>query len=870
MLNLNLTFVQLHTKIVAALLIVLAMFTVHQDIAQASSWDRCGGAATITGTVLDPEGDPISGIFVTASVGTAITCPGVATDETGTFTITDLPADTWTISFGYYFLSNVEYGSPEPVVVTVADGETVALTEPIQMKPPAAFAQIVLPEIENGLVDSTYHGQIILNPYSPTQNANARCGGVAVYGPATVRQSFITQEIVYIPNLLPGAYCLYVELREEGWESMGQHFGAVYQAPAPRVVEIPADSESVDLGAIALGLPPKRITIRVVDEEGVGAAGVYIRATQSSHFWGAYTDQAGEAHLALSDGSWEVMLESADEIILGDTVSQTISFAANGSVETETAQFQVQRVHSAITGRLVRDDGAPLPDGTEWDRIDITAWAIDESGNYDARIDEGGRFTATVPAGTYKIITYAGRLEALGLFTPVPYTVTVASEQVTAVGDVKMIPAQVTATVQDAEGNPLAETYYRVLASGTPDRLGNTDCTNTFAFKSDFPPRTPVVVYGSGNEDGLLQIGSLPPGEYCLLVRYNISAADSDEYYGRVTSIFTIESEASTVALGTLVAEPRSKRLTGRITQADGTGIPGFPIRAQSNSDRGWASIVTAADGSYELSLEQGAWTISIGDDYPYGPITLNDVTYRNHKWFADGISQTVTFANDEAAETQQLDWPLPDISATIRGVTQTSDGAPITGAADGFVVARMWQQERTIEIYRRVDPATGSYTLPAVEGNWSVQYVNEGPLSTYSRRSERMQVMVGSGETVEQNIPLLSFDATVRGQLLYADGTPVPYGGVYINASSPSLTNIDLSRTVEVINGEFEVNVQTKTQYNIDIGTSIVPNLPPDWRPAQRSIYVMADEPQMITIQLPDILTGMKDRLRMPLFLQP
>jgi len=895
-------FVRLGTMFLATLLIVLAIFTVHHDMAQASSGARCGGAATISGTVLDPDGNPLSGIKVGARIGKNLAgirfqehigenlaCPYVVTDDAGNFTIEDLPADDWTLLFESYFDAEIRYGSPEPFVVTVADGATVTLAEPIQMKPPAAFVQIVTQGTENASPDIPYRGQLVFNPLSPMQgdngqNETANCGTVAFYGPATVREIFYRKETVDIANIAPGTYCMYAELSDSMDRATAQNFGTAYQAPTPRVVEIPADPELVDLGFVEFGQPTKQISVNVVDEEGVGAAGVYVRAThtQNNVSVDAMTDQSGEALLAVSSGSWEVTLRSAPDVDLGDSAPlQVIDFAAESSAETATVQAQGQRIRSAITGRLVQDDGAPLPDDVEWDRLGLDAWSIDESSSYALSLNESGRFSATVPAGTYRIYTYAGRLAKRGLFEPVPFTVTVASEQVTAIGDVRMLPMQITATVQDEGGNPTSKPYYRVIVNGTPDRLGNTDCTNTYAFKDDYPPRTPVVVDGAGDYNGLLQIGSLPTGEYCLIVRYNISSPLSNYYEGRVTSVATITPEESTVDLGMLVAEKRNKSLTGRVTQADGTGIPNFPIRAQSMTDRGWARTVTAADGSYALHLEQGEWTISIGENVLYrrGPITIKNVTYLNRKWFIDNASQTASFANDETAETQQLDWELPDVNAAIRGTIRKPDGTPAIGLDNVLVVAysRQWE----VLLYAHVDPATGSYTLPIVGGEWRVRYENTGEyesadsLPRYGQSSGTVSLTVGNDETFEQDFTMVSLDATIRGQLLNADGSPVAYGVVNLRNRANTSPNAISERQIEVFNGTFEVNVEAGGVYDFNIISTLIPDLPYHSKPEQ-TVTATADEPAMVTIQLPELdaeakeTTETMDFLHLPLMFQP
>lgn len=865
MLNLKPAFVQLGTQIVATLLIVLAMFTVNQDIAQAAESSlvessQCSGTATIYGMVVDPNGNPLADVVVRSRSSTSQVCLTVTTDAAGLFAVENLAAGEWTLSFESGFDAAVRYAEPQSVTVEVADGATITLAEPARMLQPAALVEIVVPDFGDIPPSTDYSGSLQFNPYvldpdSSNQNSaggndEGQCDAVALYGPATVSESFRASGTVYIPEIAPGTYCLYATLQQGITMFHGTRFGALFQPPPPRIVEIPADPELVDLGALAFELAPKRISVRVVDEEGVGAAGAHVSASlvdtpdaTRSVYVTAQTDQTGEVVLAVSDGLWEISVVSSPDVTLTYSPDlpfpapmplRRIFFAADDSTEIGTVQFQGRRLRSLITGRIVQNDGSPVPADADLGLMSIFARGTDIAQRpYQFNLNARGYFSASVLAGTYSVEFTVNSVTSQ-LFAPMPVEVTVADEQILEMGDIKLSRAQVTATVVGIDGVTPTRAHYGIVPIGTADALGNTECSHrsTFAYWPGFlgfPEPGGWIL-----EDGKLGVSNLPTGEYCLFVGYGLHSPQlARDHYRTAAITFTVEADSPTLDLGAIRPTLSNKRLSGRVVQANGAAAAGVTILATGNTNITSAKAVTAEDGTYELYLDRGCWKIRVEDVVSFsssvprdGAACSNSSNSNLPNSFAEGgESVEVTFSDEETAEEHQLDLMIAGADATIRGTVRTPNGTPVGESEDLTVVA--YSAQWKTRVFDLVDPSSGAYELTLPAGDWRVnamrtqETVRADAPSTYAFNTEPVTVTVASSNAVTHDIALPAYSATISGQLLHPDGTPVAYGSVLVQefgevALFDWIVNPNPTRSVEVVNGAFTVNVFAGVEYEI------------------------------------------------------
>lgn len=812
----------------------------------------CEGSATISGTVLDSDGNLASDVYI--SIHTVIDssgpdpmggiwCGEAHLDGDGAFTTVGLAAGTYLL----YFSPSYEYSAdgmvaPEPVIITVADGETAKLDEPVQMVDAQAFVQVIVPGAQPGVLFAS----VLLG----SVNIDGGCNDHLNYSDHLRYYPLLSEDgIAYLDGLTPGDYCMDVEVDLPSMGG-GDSVTIAWMPPPPVLVTILDDANMLDLGQITFIEPTKRIVGSVVDDAGVGIAGVWVDALNEPSTpyngmqLGAVTDETGSFEMLVGGGVWNLNTYVENTVGHIADANRTVIFAADDSAEELIVQFVAQRINSQVSGRLVNADGSPLNVGESMGLIQMGANGIDVEFHGHTEPNQDGTFTMPLLPGTYMVNVYVEPWVFSGLLVPAPFEVTLSEGQTLDLGDIRFSSPQVTAQIVAQDGTTPAAGDYIITSEYDHDGDGVAGCEELGGnFEMPGPATMPDVdsmphpdyisVYGYILETGMMQVGGLPVGDYCLLVTLY---GDGSTYMSPIKETFTIDDESALLDLGTLAPAASTKFVSGRVVKADGTGVAEININASKHNDPygGWAATHTDADGNFTLNLTGGEWGIAIdlystylpGGGHPELDLILSDPHHGTSQiWFTEEAMKLVTFADDATEEAQDVEFTVSEATSTITGMLLKPDGTPATGIG-GEVNAQSELFSHSWAI-GYIDPETASYEVSVVGGEWLVgfnlqsdgygdstgDYVEHGPLVT---------VNVADGSTAQQDFTLQMYDTTIRGTVLNADGSPITYGYAWINSvvdgNDLDATAQYISRYAEIVDGAFEVKVLSGFTYEVGV----------------------------------------------------
>jgi protocatechuate 3,4-dioxygenase beta subunit len=299
---------------------------------------------------------------------------------------------------------------------------------------------------------------------------------------------------------------------------------------------------------------------------------------------------------------------------------------------------------STLSGRVIGDDGAPLPDSEV--RIAIAA---DSTGAVDvARVDGNGDWTCrALPAGDYRLTArHVGYLPRRIVQTTLPATVGAGAPKPITLELVR--GAAVTGRVVDTHGRGVAAAVVRCLAPGPIDLAVTSEPLPLAAEAAAVPTSSGRLVATARSAltdaGGHFVLSDLWPGK----IRLDASAS------GRVP----VRSDE--IALG-----PGQRRDVPDLVLADGIAVAGRVLDEFQSPLEG--ARVAVADGPFALTDGAGQFSLSL----PPGryALTVSAPGMRN---------QQLSVAATDGGAPAPLEVSMVRADAALEGLVQDSGGRPI------------------------------------------------------------------------------------------------------------------------------------------------------------------------------------------------
>ncbi|QTA84768.1 hypothetical protein [Desulfonema magnum] len=270
-----------------------------------------------------------------------------------------------------------------------------------------------------------------------------------------------------------------------------------------------------------------------------------------------------------------------------------------------------------------------------------------------------------------------------------------------------------------------------------------------------------TVTPGSADaEDVMLILGE---GENYTL-RGNTVVPDPG-FSGTLTIPVTVsDGTGSTVSFVTITVESErtdAKTLTGTVKTDDGTGMSGLIVTAV-NADIGETrSGVTGAGGAFSVAVSCGTWKV--------------EVTQADDADWAAPEAETVSFANDNGTDTEDLDIILETRIARLTGKVLPPEGD--TGLGEGVTMNVFCSDT---QFSRDFHPdADGAFSFPVPAGTYEVTVLPD-PLEYPKYGRAEVSLTRAEGDTDLGDVRLAARSAVLSGTVRDDGGQGIP--GIPVN----------------------------------------------------------------------------------------
>lgn len=527
------------------------------------------------------------------------------------------------------------------------------------------------------------------------------------------------------------------------------------------------------LQALAIGLVVQGSVDTVT---GVGVAGVTVELhTANGSFWSTTTtDISGHYNFSdtLNPGtSYSVEPRAISDYNLVGRPNNSDFIYQSGDA-ARTIDFQLTVAAKTITGRVLDVNGNLITDAD----VILTPYNIQNAQNVGVHTDEHGAYSANVVGGTWfaeaavnlSDSNYTQRWISEEQPFRVDFATSADSEMVT--HDFQVTPAAGRVTVQ-------------LLNSD-----GNTLTTSDFTADIDFRRADGVGTKRKVRASDSIVSVYLTPGIYTISAYHRDLAGKS---FDPAKTTFAI-ADGEDINLGTVTAEVNTAHLKGRVTNNAGRNVPGMPLEAirESGSERPQAKV--ADDGTYDITVGSGTWTIGCRND--------------NGQYYGQVAPVTVTVKNGETVTG--LNFQINNLDKTISGNVVDSAGEKITGyVGTAFVKTLDKKYKETASIIN------GSYSIlyssAAIPGTSVYVGVESADGSTYT--GSGLAKVTISGARATKNIAVKQYNATLNGTLLFTSGVAVTNAGSDIEIEAVDEMGNFTSAAVNS-NGEFSLKLAAGT----------------------------------------------------------
>ena len=577
---------------------------------------KVGDEVTVTGKIVDENDNPVA--FTPITVNDEV----VITDEAGNFEAVVIPTEEGT----------------NTVTVTLPDsGRYTEATEDATFTASKKDATISVDVPEDAEVgkETTVNGTVTDSEGTPLSGVETT---VTINGePTTVTTDANGKFSVPFTPTTAGPQEVKVAINDDTYKAdpVEDSFTVTKQT----ATITPNEIKDPEVG--------KETTIsgKVTDEKGNPVEGVPVTVTVNGEPTTVTTDADGKYEVPFTPTNTDennVKVTINDDTYKADPVED--SFTADKQTATITPnEIKDPEVgkETTISGKVTDEEGNPVEGVPVTVTIngEPTTVTTDENGTYTVPFTptEAGpqEVTVTIDDDTYKADPVDDS------FTADKQTATIKVDDVDSEIDV---PTNITGTVTDSEGNPVADTPVTVTIDGKPTTV-NTDKDGKFNV-----PYTPTEA-----------------GEHELEVSIDDDTYEADP----VEDTFDTAKHDATITVDS-VKDPKlglETEVTGTLTDSEGKPIANTPVTVTVNGKA--TNVTTDKDGKYSLPITP----TSVGTNNVSVALPEND------KYEADPVSTTFDAEKqDYKVSIDPVNNPVAGKPTDITGTVTDEEGNPVAG----------------------------------------------------------------------------------------------------------------------------------------------------------------------------------------------
>jgi len=698
---------------------------------------------TVSGTVLDDQGQPIEGIAIQASAYVGEGWFGEAeTQADGTYTLVGLASGTYKIRacpscwdevlpYADEYYDDADWKDASPVTVVV--GETT-------------------PGIDFVLAGGTSISGFVfgwdagLNDYVPVAGAelsaeNLTTGSWSGWAQTEADGSYTMN------GLTAGSYRVRASAdtySQEFYPNSIDWGGAV-------AVEVTVDEPAtainfdLDLGGQIEG------TILDQDTGLPVTVGVWINAQPATgEPWGSGTNQiendgsftitglpSGTYKLSVNaTGYDQEFYDNTNDWMMADLVSVAVGQTTSGINLTPKRE-----VGGTIIGQVVLPDGTPVSNANvNGGAMENMRWKWDNS-------EPNGFFTLTgITTGQWRVRVqppfgqdYINYSETDEMIVTMPEGATEVN-----VGTIELPMVNIVGLVKLPDGN---------VATNSPVNIEKTD--NSF------------FSHAQTDQSGHFRKGGLDAGEY--RIRLEIPWGTSG-IIRPDPCVIVITDPNVVLDVGTLTYATAAKHITGNVQLLGGEPVGGVQVNCWKRGSDGWANTQTNEFGAFTLDVAPGTWEVMIHPS--------PQQQEQGAEWVYTGMPEVVVFASDSSEETKTVTFAVQSAFSRITGRVIGPAGEILRQGAG-------WIDIKSDSGKGNGSPigAGGEFNVAVTAGTYNVWVGVDLRTYPYWTSPRLNPVTVNDDQTVNLgDIQLVTKNSGIQGQVTRSsDGSPI--AGVRVNA---------------------------------------------------------------------------------------
>ncbi|OQY57158.1 MAG: hypothetical protein B6245_17370 [Desulfobacteraceae bacterium 4572_88] len=754
------------------------------------------GTGTISGQITLPEGSPAPYAEVYADTDDYTHSLYTEADESGMFTLENIPEGSWIIS-AYLRDDSDEYGSPETVTLEMTSaGGTQNLAEPLILASVLDIGEVPVGQI---------HGSVILPNTQPVPNTFVH----AENDDYTEFASAQTDENgnFTLTGLADGTWTLHATPPYDNKDF------EQYVPSMPLQVELMPDYKDITLEhSLVLHQSVKHIQGFVKKgDQGMGNILVFASNWDTPDgFKEVKTKADGKFDIWVGHGTWEVGVFQSHEALWVLPEPKTVEFSDDDKAEMESMTFVLSEPDGSLSGQILprNADQFPPPEGDDVG-AGIELFNRDTGYSVYVALNPDGKFHIPLPFGTYEAYLWLDPERYPDFASPVFEPVEIdGGEKKVGIIYLEKRDATIRGAVTDAQGTGIPGIF---VSAWQPDGAyydGETDSRGNY--KISVSPGKWIVEPSVGEDAGVLFTGYsqevwLKPGDV------------------RMISPFEME-DVGNVIIGTVQAEDGTKL----------TDLVAWAYARLENSPRP-VSKARVENGEFRMNVPAGTLYVGLRLDMQSRYSLKEELTPSgNRSRSASEMTGTSATAGAAIAEMRPYEQAIQasqrdaarksskdDLSVTItltsndafiRGTLKNAAGEAVTGVS-GHVSAtpddsgHAWQEAE-------INTADGSFNIPVSGGVWNLSY-ELGTDAYMSSPLEPIQVQVTTGTTETQDITLTDLGQEVSGTVKDPEGKLVSNTRVWMRVPYGDGT-FDTQMTTDS-EGRFTFSLPTN---NVDQGT--------------------------------------------------
>ncbi|AUC75560.1 carboxypeptidase regulatory-like domain-containing protein [Olleya sp. Bg11-27] len=805
-----------------------------------NNFENSPAPGSVSGTILDENGDPVSGIVLTLDDGDAGTVdPTATTDASGNYSFTNVPVGEYT----------VEQTTPANTTVvdgdTTDDGDTVVNTDTTDSSIPVTVTAGEVDadnNFENSPAPGSVSGTILDENGDPVSGivltlddgdagtvdptATTDASGNYVFTNVPVGEYTVEQTTPANTTVVDG------DTTDDGDTVVNTDTTDSSIPVTVTAGEVDADNNFENSPA------PGSVSGTILDENGDPVSGIVLTlddgdagtvdptaTTDASGNYsftnvpvGEYTvEQTTPANTTVVDGD---TTDDGDTVVNTDTTDSSIPVTVTAGEVDADNNFENSPAPGSVSGTILDENGDPVSgivltlDDGDAGTVDPTA-TTDASGNYSFTNVPVGEYTVeqTTPANTTVVdgdTTDDGDTVVNTDTTDSSIPVTVTAGEVDADNNFENSPApgSVSGTILDENGDPVSGIVLTLDDgdAGTVDPTATTDASGNYSFTN------------------------VPVGEYTVeqTTPANTTVVDGDTTDDGDTVVNTDTTDSSipvTVTAGEVDADnnfensPAPGSVSGTILDENGDPVSGI-VLTLDDGDAGTVdpTVTTDASGNYsftnvpvgEYTVEQTTpanTTVVDGDTTDDGDTVVNTDTTDS------SIPVTVT-AGEVDADNNFENSPAP---GSVSGTILDENGDPVSG----IVLTLDDGDAGTVDPTVTTD-ASGNYSFTNVPvGEYTVEQTTPANTTVVDGDTTDDGDTVVNTDTTDSSIPVTvtagEVDAdnnfenspapgSVSGTILDENGDPV--SGIVLTLDDGDAGTVDPTATTDASGNYVFTNV--------------------------------------------------------------